>query len=62
MPIRPRCSCKNRVARAMSKLPETVQRQGVNTKKRSTTFVAVLSLCSPKGTYDDLFFDELRHD
>jgi len=46
---------QNRVARAMSKLPETVQRQGVNTKKRSTTFVAVLSLCSPKGTYDDLF-------
>jgi len=46
---------QNRVTRAMPKLPEAVQRQGVNTKKRSTTFVAVLSLCSPDGRYDDLF-------
>lgn len=46
---------QNRVARAAPKLPETVQRQGIFTKKRSTTFVAVLSLNSPDGRYDDLF-------
>ncbi len=46
---------QNRVARAMPKLPESVQRQGVNTKKRSTTFVAVLALHAPDGRYDDLF-------
>ncbi len=46
---------QNRVARALPKLPEAVQRQGVNTKKRSTTFVTVLSLYSPDGTHDDLF-------
>lgn len=46
---------QNRVARAMPKLPEAVQRQGVNTKKRSTTFVAVLALYSPDGRYNDLF-------
>jgi len=46
---------QNRVARAMPKLPEEVQRQGVNTKKRSTTFVAVISLFSPDRSHDDLF-------
>jgi len=46
---------QNRVTRALPNLPETVQRQGVFTKKRSTTFVAVFSLYSQDGRYDDLF-------
>ena len=45
---------QNRVSWAMSKLPVEVQRQGVITKKSSTSFVTVLSLYSPKGTYGDL--------
>ncbi len=45
---------QNRVAWAMSKLPEEVQRQGVITKKTSTSFVTILSLYSPQGTYGDL--------
>ena len=40
---------------AMASLPQDVQRQGVNTKKASTSFVTVLSVYSPDGTYDDLF-------
>jgi len=46
---------QNRVSRALAKLPETVQRQGVNTKKQSMNAVAVFSLYSPDGRYDDLF-------
>ncbi len=46
---------QNRVARAMPRLPETVQRQGVNTKKTSTSFVGVFSLFSPDDAYDDLY-------
>lgn len=46
---------QNRVARATPKLPETVQRQGVITKKSSTNFVAVFCLYSTDGRYDDLF-------
>lgn len=46
---------QNRVQRAMPRLPETVQRQGVNTKKTSTSFVGVFSLYSPDGRYDDLY-------
>ncbi len=45
---------QNRVSWAMSKLPTEVQRQGVITKKTSTSFVTILSLYSPKGTYGDL--------
>ncbi len=46
---------QNRVARAMPRLPLEVQRLGINTKKSSTTFVAVFSLFSSDGRYDDLF-------
>jgi hydrophobe/amphiphile efflux-1 (HAE1) family protein len=46
---------QNRVQRAMPRLPEAVQRQGVNTKKTSTSFVGVFSLYSPDGRYDDLY-------
>ncbi|MFH0822161.1 MAG: efflux RND transporter permease subunit, partial [Pseudomonadota bacterium] len=46
---------QNRVQRAMPRLPETVQRQGVNTKKTSTGFVGVFCLYSPDKQYDDLY-------
>lgn len=46
---------QNRVQRAMPRLPETVQRQGVNTKKTSTSFVGVFCLYSPDKKYDDLY-------
>lgn len=46
---------QNRVSWAMASLPTDVQRQGVITKKASTSFVTVLSLYSPDGSYDDLF-------
>jgi hydrophobic/amphiphilic exporter-1 (mainly G- bacteria), HAE1 family len=46
---------QNRVNWAMASLPPAVQRQGVNTKKASTSFVTVLCLYSPDGSYDDLF-------
>lgn len=46
---------QNRVNWALASLPIDVQRQGVNTKKASTSFVTVLCLYSPDGSYDDLF-------
>jgi hydrophobe/amphiphile efflux-1 (HAE1) family protein len=46
---------QNRVAQAMPQLPEEVQRQGVTTQKTSTTMLMVVSLYSPKGTYDSIF-------
>lgn len=46
---------QNRVSWAMAQLPQEVQRQGITTKKASTSFVTVLCLYSPDGSYDDLF-------
>ncbi len=46
---------QNRVAIAMPKLPEEVQRQGVVTKKKSTAIIMVVALTSPDGRYDSLF-------
>ena len=46
---------QNRVEWAMAQLPDAVQRQGVTTKKASTSFVTVLCVYSPDGSYDDLF-------
>ncbi len=46
---------QNRVAAALSQLPEEVQRQGVTTKKVSSALVAVISFYSPDGRYDDLY-------
>jgi hydrophobe/amphiphile efflux-1 (HAE1) family protein len=46
---------QNRVSWAMATLPQEVQRQGIITKKASTSFVTVLCLYSPDGSYDDLF-------
>jgi HAE1 family hydrophobic/amphiphilic exporter-1 len=46
---------QNRVATAIPKLPQEVQRQGVTTKKVSSALVTVMCLFSPDGRYDDLF-------
>ncbi|MFP5238856.1 MAG: efflux RND transporter permease subunit, partial [Acidobacteriota bacterium] len=46
---------QNRVNTALSSLPQEVQRQGINVKKKSTAILLVIDLISPDGTYDDLF-------
>ena len=46
---------QNRVSQAMPKLPEEAKRQGVTTEKKSTSMLSVISVYSPKGTYDDIF-------
>ncbi|MDE1993137.1 MAG: efflux RND transporter permease subunit, partial [Rhizobiaceae bacterium] len=46
---------QNRVAIAMSSLPEAVQLQGVTTQKKSTSILEFVSLTSPDGRYDSLF-------
>lgn len=46
---------QNRVALALPRLPEEVQRQGVSTKKQSTNIVLIVSLSSPDDRYDQLF-------
>ena len=46
---------QNRVALATPKLPEEVTRQGVSTKKQSTTMLMIVNVYSPNATYDRLF-------
>jgi HAE1 family hydrophobic/amphiphilic exporter-1 len=46
---------QNRVKLAEPNLPEEVKRQGVNTKKKSTNIVLIISLYSEEGRYDELY-------
>lgn len=46
---------QNRVTLAEPNLPEEVKRQGVNTKKKSTSIILFISLTSPDGTFDELY-------
>jgi HAE1 family hydrophobic/amphiphilic exporter-1 len=46
---------QNRVAVAMSRLPEEVKRQGVTTKKKSTAIIQMITLTSPDGRYDEVY-------
>src|SRR3954471_8325118 len=46
---------QNRVAVAEPLLPEEVRRPGVTVKKQSTDIILLISLTSPKGTYDSLY-------
>lgn len=46
---------QNRVAIAMSSLPQAVQLQGVTTQKKSTAILQFVTLYSPNNTYDSLF-------
>lgn len=48
---------ENRVSAALAQLPESVQNQGVVTKKTSTAFLQVIALTSPTGVYDALFLN-----
>ncbi len=46
---------QNRVAVALSRLPEEVKRLGVTTKKKATNFAMVINLISTDGRYDDVY-------
>ena len=46
---------QNRVAQALPGLPDPVQTQGVNTRKKSTAILQIITLSSPDGRYDSLF-------
>ena len=46
---------QNRVAIAEARLPEEVKRQGVTTKKQSTSIVLMIALTSPDERYDTIF-------
>ena len=48
---------QNRVKLAEPKLPEEVKREGLNTKKKSTSIILLISLYSPDGRYDELFLN-----
>ncbi len=46
---------ENRVSSALAALPEAVQKQGVQTNKKSTSILEIVALTSPDGRYDSLF-------
>ena len=46
---------QNRVAIAMASLPQSVQVQGVNVQKKSTSILQFVTLYSPDNRYDGLF-------
>src|SRR5688572_22482097 len=46
---------QNRVSSAQSRLPQEVVQQGITTKKQSPSILMVISLASPKGSYDANF-------
>ncbi|HUD85286.1 MAG TPA: efflux RND transporter permease subunit [Xanthobacteraceae bacterium] len=46
---------QNRVASALSSLPQAVQAQGVTVQKRSTAILLFVTLSSPDGRYDSLY-------
>ncbi len=48
---------QNRVAQAQSRLPQEVIQQGVTVEKVNPSMLMVVSLYSPKGTYNDLFLN-----
>jgi HAE1 family hydrophobic/amphiphilic exporter-1 len=46
---------QNRVASALSQLPQAVQTQGVTVQKRSTSILLFVTLTSPDGRFDSLY-------
>lgn len=46
---------QNRVALAMPQLPQQVQLQGVNIKKKSPNILFAINMISPDGRYNDLY-------
>ncbi|MDC7785722.1 multidrug efflux RND transporter permease subunit [Rhodoplanes sp. TEM] len=46
---------QNRVATALSQLPQSVQVQGVTVQKKMTSILQIVTLTSPDGRYDSLY-------
>jgi len=46
---------QNRVSSALAQLPQAVQAQGVVVQQKSTAILQIVTLTSPKHTYDSLF-------
>ncbi len=46
---------QNRVTLAEPNLPQEVSRQGVSTKKKSTSIILFIALTSPDGRYDEIY-------
>ena len=46
---------QNRVSAALASLPQAVQAQGVTVQQRSPAILQIVTLTSPKGTYDSLY-------
>ncbi|MCX5853564.1 MAG: efflux RND transporter permease subunit, partial [Deltaproteobacteria bacterium] len=46
---------QNRVNLAMPQLPQSVQQQGVQVQKRSSTFLMIIGIYSPDGRYDEAY-------
>src|SRR6201991_889606 len=46
---------QNRVSAAMAALPQSVQVQGVNVQKKSTSILEIVTLSSPDNSRDSLF-------
>ena len=46
---------QNRVQLAMPQMPEQVQQQGINIKKKTPNILLAVNLYSPNGRYDDLY-------
>src|SRR6516165_5881536 len=53
---------QNRVASALSSLPNAVQAQGVTVQKRSTAVLLFVTLSSPDGRFDSPLSRQLCHD
>src|SRR5258707_13208765 len=52
---------QNRVAQALPRLPQEVQRIGVTTEKASPDFIMVVHLISPDSKYDMLYLSNFAH-
>ena len=52
---------QNRVAQALPRLPQDVQRIGVTTEKASPDFLMVVHLMSPDERYDMLYLSNYAH-
>src|SRR5512145_3292579 len=52
---------QNRVAQALQRLPQEVQRIGITTEKASPDFIMVVHLVSPDERYDMLYLSNYAH-
>ena len=54
-PVMAQVKVQNRIQQALSKLPESVQRQGLTVKRRSSDTLGFLTAYSPNKTHDRMF-------